>query len=63
MTDAEFWAALYPDDPELDIDPYEGEPGPVDIAPCVVCGSTDFCGYDQEGRPWIHADCAGDDDE
>ena len=45
-----------------DIDPYEGEPGPVDIAPCAVCGVTDYCGYDQEGRPWIHADCAEDDD-
>lgn len=36
--------------------------GPVDIAPCAVCGVTDYCGYDQEGRPWIHADCAEDDD-
>lgn len=60
MTDAEFWAHVYPD-VEEPIDPYLGEPGPVDIAPCEVCGSLDYCGYDLEGRPWIHADCAEED--
>jgi hypothetical protein len=24
--------------------------------PCRVCRSTTACGYDHEGRPWIHVD-------
>jgi hypothetical protein len=56
MSDADFWAHVYPDDPEPDIDPYEGEPGPVGIAdPCPECGAAGACGYDDEGRPMIHA--------
>ncbi len=39
-----------------DIDPYEGEPGPVlDMPPCPECGAAGACGYDQDGRPMIHA--------
>jgi len=61
MTDAEFWAHVYPDDFEEPIDPYAGEPGPVDVAPCPECGALSACGFDDEGRPMIHAINVEDD--
>lgn len=54
MTDAEFWEHVYPqegpDEPDFDHDPEVPAIGTI----CEVCGSDGACGYDPEGRPWIH---------
>lgn len=55
LSDSEFWDRVFNRDDPADFDPYEGEPGPVDIAPCPECGALTACGYDDEGRPMIHA--------
>ena len=62
MTDAEFWAHVYPD-VEEPIDPYAGEPGPADLIvdPCPVCGVRGICHWDVDGNPMIHIVEADDD--
>lgn len=73
MDDGEFWEYVllgidpaYDKDYDPDDDP--NAPRPDDPAftliPCPVCG-THFgaCGYDQEGRPMIHATPQDDADE
>lgn len=64
LSDEEFWAHVfqtdYPDwsdfdGPDLD-EPYRLPD------PCVVCGSTTACGYDNEGRPMIHTVEDNEDD-
>lgn len=63
LTDAEFWEHVFhgddgPDDYDPADDPYlpTGERGEAVLAtPCDVCGSfLEACGYDTEGRPFIH---------
>lgn len=65
MTDAEFWAHVYPQPAEVeDYDPTE-DPNFPDIAeyelearlatPCPECGQVGACAYDAEGRALIHA--------
>jgi len=58
MTDEEFWqdvaeslqgSAIEPD-PEDD----PGEPEFRSCEPCSECGEFGPCGYDSEGRPYIH---------
>lgn len=62
LDDGDFWEYVFnhrlPGDPE----PYEGpwDDGPPEVAytpqhPCEVCGAITACGYDEEGRPMIHA--------
>ena len=59
MTDDEFWQHVYADGdgPEAE---ETGEPPELTtdlpVTPCEVCGTAEgSCGYDEEGRPWIHA--------
>lgn len=62
MSDEEFWAhigqSLATRGPLHDIPLDDGDwRYYVDIpTPCPVCGSTNACGYDQEGRPFIHVE-------
>lgn len=61
MTDAEFWAHVYPDDAHTignryDWDAYmpaAGDESPH-ATPCPTCGESFACGYDAEGRPMYH---------
>jgi hypothetical protein len=63
MTDAEFWAHVYPDDPNPNVVlPGWGEGDEAldyDLAsssdPCPICHAAGACGWDDEGRPFIHA--------
>lgn len=32
----------------------------LDADPCAECGESDACGYDAEGRPWIHVTTEAD---
>ena len=54
MSDADFWAHVYPQPEPPDID--DNEPDEFDRYPeaCPECGSFTACGYDDEGRPMIH---------
>ena len=62
MTDDEFWAHVAENldhrgplhDTPIDADDWRFY---VDIpTPCPVCGGTGACGYDPEGRPFIHVE-------
>ena len=51
--------------PDANLEPADGvdewapdEPEPS-LSICEVCGSEAACGYDTEGRPWIHASPGG----
>lgn len=56
MTDAEFWEHVYGGDrPEPDYEPPDDIGAPGYPQPCPVCNATAACGYDQDGRPMIHA--------
>ena len=63
LTDAEFWEhVLIGPDAGRDYDPDDdpNAPRPEDpelmLVPCVVCGTLyAACGYDEEGRPMVHA--------
>jgi hypothetical protein len=59
MTDGEFWSyVLQGIEPGQEPDGYDDDYTPdtyVDLGICAVCGSSEACGYDTEGRPWIHA--------
>lgn len=44
-----------PPPPEPVWDDPEPEPDDLRLPPCTVCGSSTSCGYDDEGRPMIHA--------
>lgn len=68
LDDGEFWnyvlLGLLPGQEQFDEGPYDDGPPEVTytpLNPCVVCGSIDACGYDDEGRPMIHA-TENDDD-
>jgi hypothetical protein len=73
LDDGDFWAWVLlrqaPGTPEPDdgegYDPYQGEPGPTPgTTPCEVCGTSEgSCGYDGEGRPYIHTTPADTDDD
>lgn len=59
MDDAEFWDWVFnrhrPEGEEYDdYDPSHEAIGGT-MEPCPVCGGITACGYDQEGRPMIHA--------
>lgn len=62
MTDAEFWERVFPQDTEPDFDDFAEDPSYATSTPCGVCGSLTACGYDQDGRPLIHAQDDPDDD-
>ena len=71
MTDEEFWAHVLSRDAFRGEDEYDpaheaivGSLHGVGIGtapPCPECGSPGACGYDDEGRPLIHAVGASDD--
>lgn len=72
ISDSEFWDLVFNrDDKHPEIEDYEPEHemsiaerdviGFLPLAPCPECNQTDACGYDDEGRPWIHL--AKDHDE
>ena len=48
--------------PEVDLEDVADEDMWLDWQTCPVCGSEAACGYDNEGRPLIHALPAEDDD-
>lgn len=45
------------DEPAVEFVPIDGPP------PCHLCGADGACGYDDEGRPYIHASWDEDDTE
>lgn len=47
--------------PALDDAPEDVETVSIDGPPCHLCGAEGACGYDPEGRPYIHA--SWDEDE
>jgi hypothetical protein len=54
MSDAEFWERVFHSEPRPDVE-WEPDPEVPAIGTiCEVCGSDGACGYDPEGRPWIH---------
>jgi hypothetical protein len=60
MTDDEFWAhvarSLNGDRPEDEYDPaHEAIDLGLIADPCPECGAAGACGWDDEGRPLIHA--------
>jgi hypothetical protein len=65
MSDDEFWEHVLHVNDGPDHDP--GIPDDIEMAelfladPCPECGSRGACGYDQEGRPMIHAIDGGSD--
>ncbi len=64
LSDADFWAHVYPQTDGYPDDPYPDDPYPPEVAliePCPTCGAVTACGYDDEGRPLIHA--TTDEDE
>lgn len=63
MDDGEFWDHVFPARPEDDDWPDPEDFGPDIPVPCPVCGDTGACGYDEDGRPWIHVIGASEDDE
>lgn len=68
MDHGEFWnyvlLGILPGEERFDDGPWDDGPPEITytpLNPCVVCGSIDACGYDDEGRPMIHA-TENDDD-
>jgi hypothetical protein len=70
MTDEEFWAHVFqnegfgpdeddyaPDREDLELERVGLQTAP----PCPECGTIGACGYDDEGRPMIHAVLDHDD--
>lgn len=61
MTDDEFWDHVFGnltsnDGPDVDDDYDERDPTPFGVlTPCLVCGESGACAYDDEGRALIHA--------
>lgn len=61
LSDADFWAHVYPDASDPDPSDYDAPPGmgvvviSDHVSPCPLCGEWGACGYDPEGRPMIHA--------
>lgn len=57
MTDSEFWEdvqnSMYPSFDEPDLPEHDVT---YTYSPCGVCGEHGACGYDNEGRPMIHAE-------
>lgn len=50
------------DEPEREVEPPDNvETVSIDGVPCHLCGAAGACGYDDLGRPWIHA--GWDEDE
>lgn len=50
------------DEPEREVEPEPDiEQVSIDGPPCHLCGAPGACGYDPEGRPYIHA--SWDEDE
>ena len=61
MTDAEFWAHVFPD-AMPDVDDYDLETEVTSqLEPCPVCGERGPCGYDAEGRPMLHTNDMDDE--
>lgn len=58
MDDSEFWDHVFNRAKRYggwnDIDETFEDFGPDILSPCPMCGDTGACGYDQQGRPWIH---------
>lgn len=66
ISDSEFWSRVYGqegfgEDDEPDYSDYEDwerqkieEWGLMPPVPCPECSQTEACGYDDQGRPWIH---------
>jgi hypothetical protein len=60
LTDGEFWdyvlLGIRPGDvlPEPDYDPEDYEVHGIIPTPCPECGVTGPCGYDPDGRAYIH---------
>ncbi len=57
MSDAEFWSHVFGEPPIEMEAPFtlDDEPDIIeDSTACTECRSTGPCGYDIEGRPWIH---------
>jgi hypothetical protein len=63
LDDAEFWdyvlLGVLPGAERFDDGPWDDGPCEegylVTSQPCPVCQSTETCGYDEQGRPFIHA--------
>ncbi len=59
LTDEEFWLHVFHQEGIADYQVDEPEPTDEDklaiAEPCPECGSEGACGYDDEGRPMIHA--------
>lgn len=67
MDDGEFWewvargmGVACP--PDLDVDFDELTRTVADLGECAVCHTLGPCGWDDEGRPWIHVDDSEDHD-
>ena len=63
MTDAEFWEHVFggaPMEPEVDFDA-DDDADRIRV-PCSLCGEFGACGYDEQGRPLIHATDEADDE-
>lgn len=63
LSDEEFWeyVLIGPDagreyDPDEDLNAPRQDDPQLTVIPCVVCGTYyAACGYDEEGRPMVHA--------
>jgi len=55
MDDGEFWDHVFNGTDVVEVE-YDWEPDPERSIGtiCATCGSDRACGYDSEGRPWIH---------
>ena len=67
MTDAEFWAHVYPQNESEPREPDDQEVAEYELnaklaEPCPECGQLGACSYDLEGRPLIHV-VEGDEDD
>lgn len=59
MTDDEFWAhvadGLSPEQPDEYNPDHDALDAGLTAEPCPECGATGACGWDDEGRPMLHA--------
>lgn len=59
MTDGEFWEHVLGNGSWYEPEPYDPRHDALDAGliatPCSECGAAGACGWDDEGRPLIHA--------